>query len=122
MRPKVLVLDEPTAQLDPQGSREVFTAVRSLVEHERLTVVMVEHKLEWLAAFSDRILALSEGRLAADGPPGEVLTDESLAALGVGQTRYTQAARLGRQSGYWPAARRLAVTLEEAVGGFQAEG
>jgi energy-coupling factor transporter ATP-binding protein EcfA2 len=120
MRPRVLVLDEPTAQLDPLGSREVFTAIRRLVESEKMTVVIAEHKLEWLAVFADRILALDEGRLAGDGSPAQVLTDDALAALGMGQTRYTLAARRARQSGDWPQSHRLAVTLEEAVQGFQA--
>jgi energy-coupling factor transport system ATP-binding protein len=118
MRPRVLVLDEPTSQLDPVGSREVFTAVRALMEGGRTTVVMIEHKLEWVAAFADRVIVLSGGSLVADGTPGEVLTDESLLEQGVGQTRYTQAARRARQAGFWPADRRLAVTLDEAATGF----
>jgi energy-coupling factor transporter ATP-binding protein EcfA2 len=118
MRPRVLVLDEPTSQLDPVGSREVFSTVRSLMEKGQMTVVMIEHKLEWVAAFADRVIALSKGALVADGSPGEVLTDDSLLAQGVGQTRYTQAARRARQAGLWPAERRLAVTLEQALAGF----
>lgn len=118
MRPRVLVLDEPTSQLDPVGSREVFTAVRALMEEGGMTVVMIEHKLEWVAAFADRVIALSRGSLVADGEPGEVLTDASLLGHGVGQTRYTQASRRARQAGFWPADRRLAVTLEEAAAGF----
>ena len=118
MRPKVLVLDEPTSQLDPIGSREVFTAVRALVAEEDMTVVMIEHKMEWVAVFADRVVALAEGTIIADGKAAEVLTDERLLEKGIGQTRYTLAARQARQLGRWPAVRPLPVTLEQAVEGF----
>jgi energy-coupling factor transporter ATP-binding protein EcfA2 len=120
MQPKILVLDEPTSQLDPIGSREVFAALRTLMANVSMTVIMIEHKLEWVAMFADRVIALASGSVVADGKPGEVLTDEHLLTLGVGQTRYTQAARQARLSGWWPADRRLAVTLAEAVDGFGA--
>jgi energy-coupling factor transporter ATP-binding protein EcfA2 len=118
MRPSILVLDEPTSQLDPAGSREVLGAIRQLAERERVTVVIIEHKLEWLAVYADRIIALADGALVADGEPAQVLTDASLLEDGLGQTRYTQVSRRSREIGLWPQARRLAVTLEEAVQGF----
>jgi energy-coupling factor transport system ATP-binding protein len=120
MRPQVLVLDEPTAQLDPIGSREVFNAVRELMMSRKMTVVMIEHKLEWVAGFADRAIAMAGGQILADGRPTEVLTDESLISYGVGQTRYTQAARRARTLGHWPAGRPLPVTLEDAAEGFKA--
>ncbi len=121
MRPPVLILDEPTTQLDPVGSREVFEAVRALTAQTKTTVVLIEHKLEWVGTFADRVIALAEGRLVADGPPREVLTDAALLARGIGQTRYTLAARRAHQMGRWPVDQRLPVTLEEAVAGFKRE-
>jgi energy-coupling factor transport system ATP-binding protein len=118
MRPKVLVLDEPTSQLDPIGSREVFAAVRALMAEGDMTVVMIEHKLEWVAVFADRVVALAEGAIIADGKAAEVLTDESLMGQGVGQTRYTLAARRARLLKRWPGEQPLPVTLEQAVEGF----
>jgi energy-coupling factor transport system ATP-binding protein len=120
MKPKVLILDEPTSQLDPIGSREVFSAIRALISDERITVVMIEHKLEWVAVFSDRVVAMVAGEILADGSPSQVLTDESLLKYGLGETRYTLAARRARQLGHWPEAHPLCVTLEEAVQGFEA--
>ncbi len=114
MRPPVLVLDEPTSQLDPVGSREVFAAIRALAAEGDTTVVMIEHKLEWVAEFADRAVALMAGEIVADGPPGDVLADDALAARGLGQTRYTLAARAARRR----AAGRMPVTLEEAVDWF----
>lgn len=122
MRPQVLILDEPTSQLDPIGSREVFSAVRSLVSTERITIVMIEHKLEWVAVFADRVIALHDGRIIADDSPAKVLTDASLLDRGIGQTRYTRAARQARERDRWPQDRPLAVTLEQAQGGFKATG
>jgi len=119
MRPPVLILDEPTSQLDPIGSREVFAAIRALAADGETTVLMIEHKLEWVAEFADRVIALSEGEVIADGRPAEVLTDERVIARGAGQTRYTLAARRARELGQWPAGRRLPVTLAEAVEGFK---
>lgn len=120
MKPRILILDEPTSQLDPIGSREVFSAVRSLISDEQITVVMIEHKLEWVAVFADRVVALAGGQILADGSRAEVLTDESLLKYGLGETRYTLAARRARQLGHWPEARPLCMTLEEAVKGFKA--
>jgi energy-coupling factor transport system ATP-binding protein len=118
MQPPVLVLDEPTSQLDPIGSKEVFSTIRSLVSTSRMTVVMIEHKLEWLAAFSDRMIVLSEGSLVADGIPQDVLTEEAVWRKGIGQIRYTQAARSLRDEGFWPEERRLPVSLDSAVRDF----
>lgn len=120
MRPRALILDEPTSQLDPVGSREVFEAIHRLAAEGATTVVMIEHKLEWVAQFAQRVIALAAGQVLADGTPSEVLTDPSLLAHGVGQTRYTQAARRAREQGRWPADRRLPVTLDQAVQGFHA--
>jgi len=118
MRQPVLLLDEPTSQLDPAGSREVFAVVRALAAAGQATVIMIEHKLEWVAEFAERVIALAQGQVVADGTPAEVLGDASLVAHGVGQTRYTLAARRAKALGRWPQGRKLAVTLEEAADGF----
>lgn len=120
MQPQILVLDEPTSQLDPIGSREVLAAIRQLASRHKMTVLIVEHKLEWLATYADRAIAMAEGTIIADGSPREVLSDETVWERGVGLTRYTLAAMRARAAGRWPAGTKLPVTLEEAVEGFQA--
>ncbi len=117
MQPKVLVLDEPTSQMDPIGTREVFGVIRSLAERG-MTVIMAEHKVEWVAQFADRVIALYEGKLMMDGRPGDVLTSERLVGKGYGISRYTSAAREASRRGLWPRNRELPVTLDEAVMGF----
>ena len=121
MQPKVLVLDEPTSQMDPAGTREVFGLIRSLSERG-MTVVMAEHKIEWIAAFADRVVALYDGRVLLDGKPREVLTSEELPAKGFGVSLYTSAARAARELSLWPQERALPVTLDEAASGFDAGG
>ena len=118
MHPKVLVLDEPTSQMDPIGTREVFGVIRSLAERG-MTVVMAEHKVEWVAKFADRVVALYQGKVLMDGKPSEVLTSERLLGKGFGISRYTSAAREAVKHGLWPKNRELPVTLEEAVAGFK---
>jgi len=118
MEPRVLVLDEPTSQMDPIGTREVFGMINELADRG-LTVLLVEHKMEWVAAFADRVIALDGGRIIAQGAPEEVLTNPILAEKNFGLSRYTAAARAAAQAGMWPEGRRLPVTLDEAVEGFR---
>lgn len=119
MEPQVLVLDEPTSQLDPLGSREVFAVIREL-SRAGMTVIMAEHKLEWVAAFAGRVIALADGQIILDGPPAEVLTSPLLESHHIGQTRYTAVARQAQARGLWPEGRPLPVTLDEAEAGFKA--
>lgn len=119
MRPKVLVLDEPTSQLDPIGSREVLSVLRDLAATDEATVFLAEQKLEWVAAFADRVLVLHEGKLVADGPPAEILASPTLPQYGLEPTRYTQAARAVLEAGFRPPHPDLPVTLEQAVEFFR---
>ncbi|MCG3178903.1 MAG: Energy-coupling factor transporter ATP-binding protein EcfA3 [Phycisphaerae bacterium] len=73
MRPQAIVLDEPTSNLDPRGRREII----ALLERLGGTQVVATHDLELVRQLCGRVLVLSGGRLVADGPPGEVLADES---------------------------------------------
>lgn len=117
MRPKLLVLDEPTSQMDPIGTREVFGVVRKMAE-EGMTVVMVEHKVEWIAHFADRVIALKEGQILLEGTPSQVLTSDILVENGFGVSRYTSVAREAKKQGLWKKD-KLPVTLFEAMEGFK---
>lgn len=117
MRPRLLVLDEPTSQMDPVGTREVFGVVRRMAE-EGMTVVMVEHKMEWIAHFADRVIALKEGRIFLEGTPGDVLTSDVLIENGFGVSRYTSVAREAKKQGLWKK-EKLPVTLDQAEEGFK---
>ncbi|HXN13914.1 MAG TPA: energy-coupling factor transporter ATPase [Candidatus Acidoferrales bacterium] len=82
LRPSVIVLDEPTTDLDPEGRAEVFELIKRL-RGQGLSLIVIEHESEELRA-ADRIVVLREGEIAADGPPSEVFArTELLTACGV---------------------------------------
>jgi energy-coupling factor transport system ATP-binding protein len=118
MQPKLLVLDEPTSQLDPIGTREVFQVIKGM-SGRGMTVVLAEHKIEWIAEFSDRVIALVDGEIMMQGPPAQVLTSQDLHEKGVHVSRYTSTARQATAENLWPSNRPLPVTLNEAVQGFR---
>jgi len=73
LRPRVLVLDEPTSQLDPQSAEDVLRALVRLNEDLGLTIVLAEHRLERIVRYADRLTYLDGGRVVADGPVRETL-------------------------------------------------
>ncbi|MGN7387190.1 ABC transporter ATP-binding protein [Sporosarcina sp. SAFN-015] len=105
MKPEILILDEPTSQLDPQGAEEVFRIVEKLAD-VGMTIIMVEQKMEKLAAYADRILLMHDGKLIEDGKPDEVFSKDDLHAFGVEPPMYVKIARaLGLRNdatGYYP--------------------
>ena len=82
-----------------------------------LTVILVEHKVEWIAEFADRVIALNDGQILLEGTPSEVLTSRVLEESGFGISRYTSVARKAQAIGLWKHA-QLPVTLDEAAEGF----
>ncbi len=72
MRPQVLVLDEPTASLDPAGKAAVFKVLAELRDRHEITIVMATQELERIARFADRVIVLHQGQIGLDGPPHEV--------------------------------------------------
>ena len=87
MEPSVLVLDEPAAGLDPAGRRSFLQLIARLHKQEGLTVVMVSHNMDDLAAMCDRVLIMNEGCLQSAGAPSRVFLDvEGLRSIGLGTT------------------------------------
>ncbi|HWQ12571.1 MAG TPA: ABC transporter ATP-binding protein [Roseiflexaceae bacterium] len=119
MRPPVLVLDEPTAQLDPPAAAELAGLLREL-SREGTTIVVAEHHLEWVAELADRVVALDAGGVLADGPPDQVMCDPLLLERGVGWPRPALFAARAREQGRWPTERPLPVTLAGLVEGLRA--
>ena len=76
MGPGLLLLDEPTANLDPSGVAEVRAAVETVVERTGATVVVVEHRVDVWASLVDRVIVVADGAIAADGPLNEVLAQQ----------------------------------------------
>ena len=83
LRPALVILDEPTSQLDPQGTRMVGEALRRLVRENRTAILVVEHKTALLDQLADRVVVVDQGRLIREGPTDEVLSDPALSEHGV---------------------------------------
>jgi len=110
MQPQALVFDEPTANLDPAGARDVFAQIAALKRAGRHTLVIIEHRLDALMGLVDRVVVMGEqGRIVADGSPHQVFDQhfEQLRRLGVWMP---QVSLLARRLG----ARPVPVTLDEA--------
>ena len=89
MEPQLLVLDEPTSQLDPAGKKELFAVLDTLAIESKMTVVIIEHELEWIGSFADRVIVLDHGRIIADGVPRRILAAEDfILGLQDGRARY----------------------------------
>ena len=100
MRPKVLVLDEPTAMLDPRGRREVMSAVQKLNREENITVVYITHIMEEAVA-AHRVVVMEEGRIVMDGTPGEIFNQvEKLKELRLDVPPAVEMAYRLRRSGF----------------------
>ena len=77
MEPKCIVLDEPTAMLDPRGRREVMDTIQKLNRDKKITVILITHHMDE-AAKAQRVVVLHKGKVAADGAPGEVFSQVEL--------------------------------------------
>ena len=77
MRPECIVLDEPTAMLDPNGRREVIKTVRELNRREGITVLLITHYMEEVIS-ADRVIVMDDGKLVMDGTPREIFSDVEL--------------------------------------------
>lgn len=81
MDPEILIIDEPTSQLDPQGTEEVFETIRLLKERKK-TIILVEHKIDWVAEYADRILVIDRKQIVKDAPAKAVFADPMLLSTG----------------------------------------
>lgn len=77
IEPDIIIFDEATAMLDPEGRQEVLATIRKLHDEEHKTIIMISHYIEE-AVFADRVVLLRDGKLLAEGVPQEILTDPAL--------------------------------------------
>ncbi len=101
MNPEVLILDEPTAGLDPRGRDEILGQIKKLHIDKKITVILVSHSMEDIAKMADRLIVMDKGQVALDGPPQEVfLHDDKLESIGLGVPQITKLTRSMRDKGY----------------------
>ena len=91
MNPDILVIDEPTSQLDPKGTEDIFKII-NLMANEGKTIILVEHKLELIAEYAENILVLDEGEIILSGKASEVLNNKILLEKEIGMTQYSMLA------------------------------
>ena len=101
MRPKTLILDEPTAGLDPRGRRAILAMIRRLHAETGMTVIMVSHSMDDIASLATRLLVMSRGELVMSGTPREVFRRrDELKAVGLGVPQGAELSYRLRKAGY----------------------
>ena len=112
MKPEVLVLDEPTAGLDPKGRDEILDLVSSLRDENGMTVILVSHSMDDVAEYVDRIVVMDRGGVCFDDTPKEVFSHkEELEGMGLSAPQVTDIMHALKKAG-WPVDTTV-TTLEE---------
>lgn len=99
MRPSVLVLDEPTSFLDPKSAEEIVEIIAKLSRELQLTTLLVEHRLDVVSRYANRVVVMDNGKIALDGTPREVYNDEAR-LIGIGLPKVTMLFHLLRKDGF----------------------
>ena len=95
LKPRVLVMDEPTGELDPESSRQIFSLMKELNEEQGVTIVLIEQKIMLLCEFARKLVVLNEGKIWRQGDTREVLAHaEDLERIGVNCPRVTTLSRM----------------------------
>src|SRR5881397_2125113 len=115
MKPSVIVLDEPTSFLDPRTAEEVMGAVDGLRRENGITVIVVEHRLDLVGRYAERIVVMDHGRIVADGTVEDILDSEfdRLSGLGIGLPKVSLLWSMLRRDGL--VSERLPTHVESAV-------
>lgn len=91
MNPEVLILDEPTAGLDPKGRDEIFSQIKKLYEKKKMTTIIVSHSMEDMANLVNKIIVMAKGKIFMEGTPKEVFkNDTELEQIGLGVPQITK--------------------------------
>lgn len=113
MKPEVLILDEPTAGLDPKGRDEILDRIAELHKKKHMTIILVSHSMEDMARYADRIIVMNQGEKAFDGSPREVFSHyKELEKMGLAAPQITYIVHALKEAGI-PICDDL-ITVEEA--------
>lgn len=114
MKPKMLILDEPTAGLDPKGRDEILDLIAAMHKERNMTVVLVSHSMEDVAKYVERMIVMNDGEIMYDGTPGEVfLHYKELEAVGLAAPQVTYLMHELKEQGL--PVNSAATTVEEAM-------
>ncbi len=101
MKPSVLILDEPTAGLDPRGRDRILSMLEELHQNEKTTIVMVSHSMDDMARLATRLIVMAEGTVVLSGSPREIFArEEQMLSLHLGVPEAARLCRLLREKGY----------------------
>jgi energy-coupling factor transport system ATP-binding protein len=101
MQPDVLILDEPTAGLDPQGSHDILMEIQKIHDLGGITIILVSHNMEDIASFVERIIVMDQGAIRYDGTPKEVFREvDALEAMGLAVPQVSYLIKALREKGY----------------------
>ena len=113
MKPEVLILDEPTAGLDPRGRDEILDQIQVLHESQGMTIILVSHSMEDIAKYADRLMVMNHGEKAFDGTPREVFEHyKELEAMGLAAPQVTYISHALKE--YGVPVKEDVTTVEEA--------
>ena len=101
MEPKILILDEPTAGLDPKGRDDILEQISKLHKEYNMTIILVAHSMEDVAKIAERIIVMNNGKVALQGTPAEVFKEvDTLENIGLGVPQVTYLVRELRKKGF----------------------
>jgi energy-coupling factor transporter ATPase len=90
MEPEIIVLDEPTSFLDPLSAEKIFEVIYKLNQEQGITVVLVEHRLDLTAKYTNHLIVMDQGKVCLEGNPRDILSKEETSRIGVGIPKATQ--------------------------------
>jgi len=98
MKPNIIVLDEPTSFLDPKSAEDIVGVIAQLNREYRLTTILVEHRLDIVSRYANRVIVMDGGKVVLDGPPSEVYGDKAR-LIGIGLPKVTTLFHMLRREG-----------------------
>jgi energy-coupling factor transporter ATP-binding protein EcfA2 len=120
MHPKILVMDEPTSNVDPIGKEEVFAVAAKLNQERNMTVIMAEHEVEVMAAYADRVIVMHQGEIILNGTPQEVFSNvDKIKELGLRTPQVTEYANQVEKAGILHMNGIYPVTIDQAETTFK---
>ncbi len=113
MQPEIMIFDEPTSFLDPMGAEKIFEVINNLNKELGITVILVEHRLDLAAKYSNRVIVMDNGKVALQGNPRDIFTSEKARLVGVGIPKPTKLYQHLEQHGM--KLKAVPVTVDETV-------
>jgi len=100
MEPEIIVLDEPTSFLDPLSAEKIFEVIYKLNQEQGITVVLVEHRLDLTAKYTNHLIVMDKGKVCLEGDPRDILSSEETRRIGVGIPKATLLYQMLKKEGH----------------------